>query len=389
MSFTYPGSLMLLLVSNVLSQGNQQPLKPASPTADPYGIPIYVDREFWGIPLYFARIGIGSKPVQHVEALLDLQWPTLHVVSSDCKKDNCNQWKDRYEYRKSETYAQKGKEMRMGWNPMEALEGRKVEDTVWLGSCGSVKNQDFAEVTEAGPAPPGWQWPYSALLGLSLGEGGDFYNWTHVEPVLPSVVKTLVLSDSVGGLPVFSLLLPRDEDQLGDLSFGKIHKDMYHGELLPHPIMPQDANAWQIAGPKIAIHAQNGTLLGSWDFSDHTTYLDLSSMAHILLPSRVRKAINEHLDADLFGRINCDLVRDQLSIHLTFDEQEIVLMPEDYIRDVFGLFGEEYCKAALEDVEMPDNELIAWKNESVVLGSPFLQAVYSVFNWEEKTVSCE
>ena len=81
--------------------------------------------------------------------------------------------------------------------------------------------------------------------------------------------------------------------------------------------------------------------------------------------------------------VSCDKISELPHLVFDFGGQEIALNGEDYIGEAEWLFcfRGPYCSPLIGSSLRDDN--------TIVLGPSFLKKVYSVFNWDERTVLCK
>ena len=160
----------------------------------------------------------------------------------------------------SESYQADETPMRL-WCPLgPEVDGNLSYDTLFLTDELRIQDFPFVELKHS----KWYDYQYDGQIALApqhtyplLDPPGMCYEG---QPHTPSVYTRLV-GDNLLEEPVFSLLLPSERGRVGDLSFGTAHIDLYHGELIPHPIFPRNATSWQVEAPDISIVAVNGTTL--------------------------------------------------------------------------------------------------------------------------------
>jgi hypothetical protein len=88
-------------------------------------------------------------------------------------------------------------------------------------------------------------------------------------------------------------------------------------------------------------------------------------------------------------QVPCDKVLELPDHFLDFAGQEIVLKGEDYVIKSYSPFcdpGGPYCLPMFGDIDALHGVI---GDDTIVLGSQFLKKVYSVFDWDDRTVSCK
>lgn len=270
------------------------------------------------------------------------------------------------------------------------LNGTLSHDTLSLNSGIHVPDLPFVELTSW----QGFPHEFDAVLGLAPGRG--IYFEGSDAPGLPSAFKHMI-DANVTKRNLFSLLIPRDEHEFGDLSFGVIHEDLYHGKLIRHPLLPTGAGneSWQIAAPEISLRDSAGKELSSHSLKGFKAQID-STFGSIALPEAIAEDILTTLNVtevpgcSFLREVPCGKVQDMPDLVLDFDGQTIAIKPEFYIQDASGF---PFCPG--RPICMPfilgfDSESLPWiGNDTIILGDAFLKSVYSVYDWDEKTISCK
>ena len=264
------------------------------------------------------------------------------------------------------------------------LDGIVSTDTIALGEGLEVEHQPFVELLD-------WQgyWhEFDAVLALSP----SITRWqdeNSSQPHLPSPFMGLVDSGKLEK-KMFSLLLPYDQHDIGDLSFGTFHPEFSDGPLVSHPLYPADASFWQIEAPDISVRHKDGTESFKHSYASFTAQLD-SVIGGILLSADVAERILHEVNATAANdcyvpQVPCDRRADLPELVFDFAGQEIVLTGEDYtVESDWPLcFGGPYCVPMIN----PGPPSLLGDN-TIMLGTDFLKNVYAVFDWDERSVSCE
>jgi saccharopepsin len=332
---------------------------------------------------YNVPIGIGTNPSQLFNAIIDLQWADLWVVSQYCTEHRGCDYHLKYNASKSSTHEPNGTAMHLQFPLWPDVHGYISTDTVMLGESLKVEHHPFVELVHW----EGYPHEYDAALGLSprqtmYGHADDS------QPLLPSPFMGLMESKQLEKNS-FALLLPYNRHDIGDLSFGTSHPEFHEGPFTSHPIYPENASTWQIEAPSISMRHHNGTEIFKYSFAGVSAQLDSILPPAAWVPNELAQAVLnatnatvDETDCDM-PVVPCDKISELPHLVFDFDGQEIVLNGEDYIGEAEWpfCFRGPYC-----------SPLIGYNprdNDTIVLGPPFLKKVYSVFDWDDRTVSCK
>jgi saccharopepsin len=334
---------------------------------------------------YNVPIGIGS---QRFKAVIDLQWADLWVVSRKCTHGGACGRRSKYDATRSATYEPNGTAMNLSFPIWPNLYGNISDETVTLGDSLKVEHHPFVELAE-------WQGhmhEFDAALGLAP-EPTLYGHPDDSQPRLPSPFMGLVESKQLEK-NIFSLLLPYDRNDIGDLSFGTSHREFHDGPLVSHQIYPANASKWQIEAPGISMRHHNGTGMFNHSLSGRSAVLDSILLDKVAwLPKTLFMTILHATNATVyFGdcpvvQFPCDKISELPDLVLNFGNQEIVLKGEDYVgkSSLPQCSGGPYCMPLIGDI----GTLNGKEDGPIVLGSRFLKKVYSVFDWDDRTVSCK
>lgn len=262
-------------------------------------------------------------------------------------------------------------------------------DTVTLGGNVTIDGHPFVEATSWS----GYPHEYDAALGLSPGVG-EYGRSPETDPYtrLPSPFTGLVNSGSLEK-NIFSLLLPFDQQDVGDLSFGTVHENFHEGQLVSHPLHPDNATSWQIQAPRISVRRPNDSEVIIHELKSHAAKLSIL-FPHIALPKSIAAEIYEAINATAqedcgnVMTVPCDRISELPDLVFDFAGQEIVLTGPEYIVETNELlcFSGPFCEPLIVGLD-ENNFNPLFGNGTVFLGSNFLKNVYSVFDWDERAVS--
>jgi saccharopepsin len=269
------------------------------------------------------------------------------------------------------------------------------EDTLRLGEL-EVPNQQFVELKYYESVYPDEDvLQFDSVLGL--GYDGFMFEYPYVPNVLPSPFNTMV-QQGILDENKFALQVPRDQNTVGDLTFGGYNEDFVDGELVSHSLFPENTTYWHIQATSLSMTSKecgNDVVLFNETLTNHTAAL-WTTYPGILLPSLLaQKAlwkINSKRSACTYRPIvDCDAISSLPHITLGFPGQEIVLKGEDYTmryEDENPRFCQHPVRECWLMVEEAPNQP-GWPQDLVILGTSLLKGVYAVFDWDRRSVSCE
>lgn len=210
------------------------------------------------------------------------------------------------------------------------------------------------------------------------------------ENILPSPFKSM-MDNHLLDENKFSVVWPSDLEGEGSLTFGGYDEDLLDGELISHPLFPENTTRWQV-------EIESVSMIGDNDCGGKKVLVDksipggkaffMSVMPFMSFPYTIAQSLIHHLytwqsRCGPYFVVDCDEIASMPEIIIGLKGQNVTLKGEDYVQrieDPFSCSGEE-CVV-----------MIDWSGESedtVVLGMPFLKKMMGVFDWDGKMVSCE
>lgn len=327
--------------------------------------------------MFTTNIQLGT-PGQTLPVLLDLNWNDLFVPSSDCRTYFCF-GRPKYNATSSSTHSTNGTRTDIRFWIM-GTRGVKSADTIHLGSL-SIHDFIFEEALTIG----GEMWPdeNAPLSVLGLSRVSYDTTWSNLSSLNPF---QRAVTDKALTRPLFSLQLPKSEQDVGELLFGSVNPKHTHGitAVLPisdvvinHNIANESVNGgWHVQ----AQHARYGDDIFS-DLSGRTAvYTTL--FKELGLPHELAEIMQAKIGDNLL-EVPCARRHElpDFVIRLGSDDEtfDFVLTPEDYIRDnpSSGLG----CRTIFVDIEEENNDNL------ILLGSYFIDCFYHVFNAGNMTIS--
>lgn len=227
----------------------------------------------------------------------------------------------------------------------------------------------------------------------------NFLDWDGILGLAPTLSKhdTNVLSPEIMNpfstlvqrkwldRDLFSLQLPRDEKDTGELLFGEIDRNAFIGNLRSMPLVASDESE-----PKLWAVKADSMSLGS-GFIDLDSYIASFETDHpfIGLPVQYVAQLNRYMGMESKNSngplsIDCSKRRQLDNLTITLSGEDFIISPWEYtIETQLSGFekGEKRCVSVFAPV--PEGE------KRILLGSVFLRAFYGVFDLDNQTISCK
>lgn len=331
---------------------------------------------------YGATLGIGSEQGQVFNTIIDINTGGTYLESTRCRsRDCCPQDHLQYNHSSSSTYHTDGTPANYT-SYTAAVRGILSHDTLRLGHDLIIPNHTFVETTWSFTQLP---YLYDSIVGLSPSRMHYWFHELQSNVSFPGVFEEYMNLNKPDSKQrnMFSLLAPYFPGRLGDLSFGTTQPDLYKGELVRHDIYPPGADTWQLKAPTVRVLSASGEKLLEKNFDNYVVHLD-STIPGLIFPngSDIWKTINPDPI-----RQDCDALDSLPKLVLDFDGQEIVLEGKDYFVRAHDIWMTERCEMQLGEM---DGEMVDTRgNDFIYFGTDFLKMVYAVFDWDDRSISCE
>ena len=315
-----------------------------------------------------------------MRALIGLNWADTIIPSINCTR--CG-GRLKYNASKSATYEANGTELDYG----QMGKGYVSSDTLTIGDGIHIPHHPFLEANQSG-FDQNRIFDVDTILGLAIDEPNPQYAIPHF---LPSPMSTLIRE---GGLDrnVVSLLLPKDDGDLGDLMIGGVDESLYSGKPSTHPLYPSGTSQWQIEANSAYISNSSGAIIYEESFPGYIARLRTVS-PYIVLPPTLGQTIMNATGADCSdGCQGCRVPCDQLDKlpHLIFNlgGHNITITGEDYAvkTDISWPFCGYTVRCELIIGPGSDEYL---EPKTMELGSGFLRSIYSVYDFDTKRIHCK
>jgi len=332
--------------------------------------------------LYFAYrtfIGIGTKPTQLMRALIDIEWADLIIPSVNCTQ--CDHLL-KYNSSSSATYEANGTELVVGRGG-EHGKGFVSQDTLAVGDGIHVPHLPFLEANYT--SPTFLEGAVDTVIGLAIDKPRYLESSHHF---LPSPFATLV-KENVLDRNIVSILLPRNDDDLGDIMFGDLDEALYEGDLSSHPLYPSDTTQWQIEANSVKVSDQNGTVFSEESLPGYTARLH-TFFPFIVLPPTIGEVVVNSTGADCSDgcqgcKVPCDQLHELPYVTFNLGGHNFTITGEDYAvkTDITWPFCRYSVRCELL-IGPGANDYL--EPETIDLGSSFLRGIYSAYDFDARSV---
>lgn len=202
-----------------------------------------------------------------------------------------------------------------------------------------------------------------------------------------------MINQSLLDANMFSIVWPTDAREKGNIIFGGYDEDLLDGDLVTHPIFPENTTKWQVELESLSV-------IGSTEGGGREVLVDqplpngkaffISLVPILAFPWDFAESLRQHIPHSpsaciRYPAVDCDKIHSFPEIVIGFKGQNVTLRGENYVRRIET--PESYPKFWDDCYLMIDN--LPEFEDMVFLGMPFLETVMGVWNWDEKTVSCE
>lgn len=270
--------------------------------------------------------------------------------------------------------------------------GSKSQDSVHV-ACMEIKTQNFEEVTLWRPDYGTYDEYFDTVLGLALFPTLDGDRWGNFtdSSVFHNMIDQDLLDENL-----FTLSFPRTDWERGEIIFGALPSNLCRDQMIEIPLdhsKTDDSdhvwryytmNGWQIPVTSMSI-SSNSSGASTQVMDEPQIAVIVSSFPWVFLPNSVADRINAAIGLKYaFDWLACETQSSLPNWTVTFgpDNQSISLTPWDYLIEVYDeINGKLMCISAF------------WRMDGfggkgfIILGSPFLNGIYSVFDVDRKSIS--
>ena len=345
------------------------------------------------LSMYVLDISIGTPP-QAFRARVDNTWGDLFVPSINCTYDvyeaeYCLPHR-MYNSTKSSTYQADLRTCNVAYGFVDTW-GKVSQDRVDVAGL-EIKDQFFEEATMWRPKHFERDEFYDGALGLALGPLNQSESTLDVANPFENMIVQGLLDRNL-----YSMKLSRRDTEDGELILGGLPDDLDYNSLITLPLTSRlgpgewlldlyASSGWQVSASYISMTANPTSGFINITVPDYTAIIS-SSFPWIGLPDDLQKQLDNHLGFfEENGAIDCS-ARPHLP-NLTFGlgpkGHSITLTPWDYMIEVYDERRDELtCASSFMDLGDERDYL-----EFIVLGAPFLNGLWGIFNAHEQTISC-
>ena len=316
----------------------------------------------------------------------------MFVPSIDCGGHRCEE-KEKYNHSASSTYYDNGTIKQVQYSGIFAY-GKESVDNLNLGSGLNIPDQHFVDIKYYETVWPDFEVTlFDSVLGLAVEQPWKSGTAPSLQSPFVNMIENGILDSNM-----FSIILPTDGRE-GDIMFGGYNSSLISGNLITHPLYPSNTRQWQIEADSVLMYGKTafgsyGTLVNE-SLAEHVAIV-LTGSPILAFPSKIGDALMSHfnwtynscLHANV---ISCEDVSSLPTLTLQLGGHEYELSGEDYVMRFLAPecvdFGVQ-CLPAIDSIPewgLPDG----LPKNFIIIGSSFLRKVYSVFDWDQKTIGCE
>ncbi|KAH7080948.1 aspartic peptidase domain-containing protein [Paraphoma chrysanthemicola] len=352
------------------------------------------DIDFWSV--YTTEIQLGNPPL-NFDAIIDTSWSPFFIPSASCTFNKHERGSciihPLYNSSMSSTYRADLSPCKMTYWGVEGVRtyGVVSNDSLYLSDL-EIQNQTFEEVLRWQPGGLTDDDFFDTVLGLALNPSYDIWgNFTAPGPFQNMVAQGLIPES------IFSLTLPRTDDTLGQLVLGTLPANVVRDELVEVPLNDTrlgegselwdfyTSNGWQISVESIEMSqaaSDTGEMVTLLD--DQKIAVITSSYPYIGLPREATAKANQLLG--LAGRatwVDCNTRSKLPDLVFTFRPGiNITLIARDYLLEVYDdIFERRKCVTTFLNLGTTGDDGI------ILLGTPFLTGLHSVFDADRRSIS--
>jgi Eukaryotic aspartyl protease len=346
--------------------------------------------------LFTTNIGIGTPPQPFV-AEVDINWSQLFVPSSRCSLNprvgkNCIP-RHKYNSTASSSHIKGNSTTTVNVEYfMIAARGKVVKDTIYIGEL-EIMNQEFQEATYWETLYPAWWSPQDSTLGLALFRPNQTHLTMDVKGPFEHMIDRQLLNRNV-----FALKLPRTDNEPGELILGGYDKELLTSFItLPLTNVTGGHNTgltffassgWQVNVSSMSLTATSNKTQALDIPLDGYTAIISNSADYISMPPQISLEISKHLGFDEMDDLDCNQSAQLPNLSVSFGEHgAIILTPQQYMTEIEYQDGRTRCLLPFSSWWFNDG--VKHETNYIILGTPFLSALYSVFDVDNRTISCE
>ncbi len=313
---------------------------------------------------YFGIVEIGTPP-QSFQVIYDTGSSNLWVPEVGCS--HCGlpfgPKKSKYDATQSTSFQEDGEDFEIEYGS-GSVSGFYSRDSVALTNSIIVKDQDFAQISDAGGLGALYSLgKFDGILGLAFSSISVRFRRT--------VFENAIRQNSVDQ-PIFAFYLGRANNQPGELTFGGYDSSKFEGEL--NYVKLDEATYWQITMDSIQIGDYQKTPF----MKDMSAIVD-SGTSFITGPrtevDRIAKTAGA--TSNIMGEytIDCDMAHEIPDIVFTIGGIDYTIPGSETFIEAQGV-----CLFAFSARYSPP------QSPQWILGDVFMRQYYTVFNYHDKTI---
>jgi hypothetical protein len=362
--------------------------------------------EFW--PIQTMNFSLGTPP-RSFNATLSITSTEVFVPSGSFPwlvgkfSDACSGC-TRYKSSASRTYRKEGTRRTHG--SVAAVphlsESRESINTLTVAGGIKVPNQHFQEDIGYLEDELGTRNPDYTLSGFGLAPP-QFPSWDlednddknhNIPGPLQTMIERKVLQRNM-----FALKLARNATHEGHIMFGGYDNTLFEGDLVKHPWFLPETNLWGVEASSLSLTTTDDS--GRQDFLLNESLTGVQAILSTQPIFAFSKSILDKILASLnatnpklsdHGKVDCELDLDKLPVMtIEIGDQKFEFTANDYVEKRQSLFSPGNVECTVVFGKFYDGD--AGPNDNygkhIWLGSYFLQKLYTVFDWDEKTISCK
>jgi hypothetical protein len=351
------------------------------------------DVDAWFFSLYTTDVAVGNPPLM-MTACVDTSWSTFFVPSANCSYDpyelEACKIHPMYNSSLSSTYQSHLDPASLLYVGLH-MEGNVSQDSIHVAGI-EIKEQLLEEATLWHPDVGTADHLFDNALGLSLhpSRSSNGANDFMAASPFQSMMQQKLLDRNM-----FSLKLGRVDQDAGELTFGGLSKELKGLDMIEVPLNHSRKSSkylwdyytmggWQISVTDMSFSA-NGSNTAIPVLKKPQIAAISSSFPWIGLPRDVVAMMHVVIGIQYtFHWIECDKRKELPNWTIVFGPhgQSITLTPWDYLIDVYDwVFKQRKCVSAFFSLDENGDEGF------IILGQPFLNGLYSVFDADRKSIS--
>lgn len=337
-------------------------------------------------------MSVGNPPLDLV-GVVDTSWSPSFVPSAKCTERYCNAH-PLYNNSLSSSYRANSTPTALYYSGSAGLytHGFVSQDSLHIAGL-EVKDQVFEEATMWHPDVATRNDVFDTLLGLALWETHDGDGWGNftAPSAFAGMIRQNLLSENF-----FTIQFSRTDEERGEITFGGLPHNLSRQDFVEVPLdhsksensdhiwRQYTTNGWQIPVNNMSMGVNDDVATIQLLSSPQIAVVS-SSFPWILLPEDTAKKANKAIGLkEVFQSVDCSKrwALPNLTLDFAPNHQSISLSPWDYLLEAYdGIDQEVKCVSVF--IHLSDYG----EKGFILLGAPFLNGLYTVFDAERKSIS--